>query len=741
MKRSTSPNALARCPKRVRVDSEHVDGLPTWANGHEGNGNDYGNSIGWGSQVSGLPAEPLTPAASPDSTFHHAESTNPYSLLPHQAKPCSTPASPGKPLCSYSRARHRPRPRPIQPKPTYGTTKLDVEPQRATSPNARPPNGPSTLPKDSLDAEPRRTTSSDVRPLNSPFTLPEDSPDIIHQHDSPYSRPSSGRVDGFIKLYWLPSETSGRPPTLGISSRSKKNSNQGTPASGRLPFCGSKTAISRDPSDIASGSTSSVTIDSDRTFVSSANITSQQTWAQPQAQPAQIKSMFPSSHSGLQSQEDGFDKRLLTFYLKHWCPGRSVLGETNPWLLIIAQACRNTAISAAIASAIGCLAGIYIYDYLADERIREAACRRYTMAAKHYKELLKDLKSKRPGEGEESVALGVVLSTIHVVQVQQRHGKPGSPSWLEGYKQCKSFLHQTNPGGPFWENVAVQRSHLRDALSVIVGRGLIFSQLLAPLPDADLLNLLEQATEFNWLLFGNERETLEIDGGCGLSRQLLHRIGQVSYCVSCLMQKPESIVFQMTPKYLLRDLETTRQWSRGHTSREMAKASQPIEWIRFRSTVITESKVEVAEVTAEAWRITAIIYLFCRLLRLPRNHPSVVGQMDDLARCIRIIPTSGPCFTAQAPLLPVFILGLLAIGTDHKKVSQTWFEQVLKTPVRSSVPLLLQSLKRTWCWIDNDIKTPTLPEALPAAIPERDPWWERLVATITEIEGGILCVV
>ena len=149
------------------------------------------------------------------------------------------------------------------------------------------------------------------------------------------------------------------------------------------------------------------------------------------------------------------------------------------------------------------------------------------------------------------------LTLLQVVRVEERHEKPGSPSWLEGYKQCKHFLHQTNPGGPFWENVAVQRSDLRDALSVIVGRGLIFSQLLAPLPDADLLNLSEQATEFNWLLFGNERETLEIHGGCGLSTRLMHSIAQVSYCVSCLMQKPESTVFQMTPGYLLHDLETT----------------------------------------------------------------------------------------------------------------------------------------------------------------------------------------
>ncbi|RSL78767.1 hypothetical protein CEP52_017604, partial [Fusarium oligoseptatum] len=461
-------------PERVRSGCEYVDGLRTWANGHDGNGNGYGNSIAWDFQDFVLPAEPLTPAPSPDSDFGLAESTNRSTLLPHQD-------------------------------------------------------------------------------------------------------------------------------------------------------------------------------------------------------------------------------------LENWCPGRSVLDKTNPWPIILAQACRNTATSDAIASAIGCLAGLYIYDYVADECIREAVCRRYTMAAECYKGLLEDPKSKGPGEGEECVALGVVLSTIH----------------LEGYKQCKHFLHQTDPGG--------QRSDLCDTLSVIASCGLLFSQLLAPLADADPLNLPEQATEFDWLRFGNDQETLEIRGGCGLSTRLMHRIAHVSYCVSYLMQKPESIVFQMTPEYLLRGLETTQQWSREYKPWEMAEASQPIERIRSRPTVmIAESKVEVAEVTAEAWRITAIIYLLCRLLRLSRNHPRVVGQMDDLARCIRIIPTSGPYFTAQAPLVPVFILSLLAINPDHKKVSQTWFGQVLKTPVRSNVPLLLESLKCTWCWIDKDIKTPALPEDLPEAIRERDPWWEKL---------------
>ncbi len=47
------------------------------------------------------------------------------------------------------------------------------------------------------------------------------------------------------------------------------------------------------------------------------------------------------------------------------------------------------------------------------------------------------------------------------------------------------------------------------------------------------------------------------------------------------------------------------------------------------------------------------------------------------------MPTSGPVFTAQAPLLPVFFLGLLATVEEHVQVADAWFQQVMHTPVRS----------------------------------------------------------
>lgn len=61
----------------------------------------------------------------------------------------------------------------------------------------------------------------------------------------------------------------------------------------------------------------------------------------------------------------------------------------------------------------------------------------------------------------------------------------------------------------------------------------------------------------------------------------------------------------------------------------------------------------------------------------------MISNINDLAKSISIMPTSGRVFTAQAPLLPVFLLGLLATESDHVEVAHTWFQSVIRTPVRS----------------------------------------------------------
>ncbi|GKU15202.1 hypothetical protein FLAG1_10996 [Fusarium langsethiae] len=114
--------------------------------------------------------------------------------------------------------------------------------------------------------------------------------------------------------------------------------------------------------------------------------------------------------------------------------------------------------------------------------------------------------------------------------------------------------------------------------------------------------------------------------------------------------------------------------------------------------------------------------------------------MDDLDKCIRIMPTSGQFFTAQAPLLPVYFLGLLATNPAHKQVSNGWFQHVTDTPVRSSVPLLYDALKTICKWIDNDVILQLGTTPVPESLGHRYPWWEHLVKRVVDEEDETLCL-
>ncbi|KAL3588101.1 hypothetical protein FPOAC2_14000 [Fusarium poae] len=112
--------------------------------------------------------------------------------------------------------------------------------------------------------------------------------------------------------------------------------------------------------------------------------------------------------------------------------------------------------------------------------------------------------------------------------------------------------------------------------------------------------------------------------------------------------------------------------------------------------------------------------------------------MDDLTKCIRIMPSSGSFFTAQAPLLPVFFLGLLATRPAHEEISDGWFQQVTNTPVRSADTAL-----GIWKWIDKDenlqLKDPVVEgKDQPVHPGQRDAWWEHLVKRVGEEEDETL---
>lgn len=91
---------------------------------------------------------------------------------------------------------------------------------------------------------------------------------------------------------------------------------------------------------------------------------------------------------------------------KNWCPGRSVLNNTNLWLRDLAPMHKNEGIRYAIQS----LAGVYIYDYLPDERIRQRINERYILADEYFSRLLVAPESREIGGGDEVITMAVLLS-------------------------------------------------------------------------------------------------------------------------------------------------------------------------------------------------------------------------------------------------------------------------------------------------------------------------------------------
>lgn len=142
---------------------------------------------------------------------------------------------------------------------------------------------------------------------------------------------------------------------------------------------------------------------------------------------------------------------------------------------------------------------------------------------------------------------------------------------------------------------------------------------MTPLTSPNTFDPVKEANRFGWLLYGNNRDMYEIHGGCGFSKKLLHCMSQITFCSARLNQCPESPVVPITIRYILSELLDMRQWSNTPNSNpfEVAQVqSQAIEWVRAAPEgYIVCNTTEMTEVTAEAWRITAVIYLQCRALR------------------------------------------------------------------------------------------------------------------------------
>ncbi|OAQ96186.1 hypothetical protein LLEC1_02265 [Akanthomyces lecanii] len=625
---------------------------------------------------------------------------------------------------------------PPQPQPP-----LQSQPPPRVQPPARPrqaqPSRSPTLISAPVHHEQRQRKSRSKQAITSPFFDCLDS----FGRNLPlrkFPRPSDGKVNGYIKFSWPSKESRRSSTTVEVVSLDYNSHSTSSVAATQTSNQSSELSLQRRCS-ASPASTSTLLAGSGSPYSTSSTMALSQAGAHVHSPTGSFRSFCPDetadapqflpSHFGHNAVMDNMGRKLYTFYTRNWCPGRSVLTKTNLWLTDFASMQHSPGVLAAIQS-------------LADDTLRRRVNERFAIAEARLSELLQNASKLDEIQSSELVTLASLLSMQDVVLTERRLQRPYQPRWLTGFRQAENVLHLTDPGCRFYKESNVQVSSLRLAQSVIVGRAVILAQPMMPLPPLATFNPVAETSRFGFLLYGSEADMYEIHGGCGFSKRLLHIFSQVAYCSTRMLQNAETPIVPVTAQMLHSQLMQLHQWSGEYDSWEAAKSRpQPIEWIRRtdENYIVQEAK-QMTEVTAEAWRLAGMIYLQCRLFRLPRNHYMVNDNIADLAKCISIMPTSGPVFTAQAPLLPVFFLGLLATMEEHIQVAEVWFQQVITTPVRSSVPPLYQALERIQSWMDHEVPLPAPSMELPRVIAERQPWWEHMVSKVQEKESEVLCL-
>lgn len=365
------------------------------------------------------------------------------------------------------------------------------------------------------------------------------------------------------------------------------------------------------------------------------------------------------------------------------------------------------------------LAGTYVLDYLPDDRVRRRSNDHYNKAVE---KLTKALKSptnstKQTADSEALVASIALLNMMDVISPERRRPKDFPPRWLEGGEVACRILSMTDGGFRYYGPSGPQPSTNRIANTIISSRVVILALPMTPLkyidPSDERFSFLSaQATE---------RATRQIHGACGCSPRLLQRFAQITDIASMQEEdKYQSVYLSSMVKRMRIELRNLRQWVPLPDETRVKDPLAPKEHEGYPSTEalleacegklgpgqhLVTDKISMSLLTAEAWRLAAIVYFECRVLRsvpsngckvteipcadgenrLPRSHKQVIANFELLAACIRLMPTSGPLFTAQAPFFPVFLLGLMAPKQPAalRHCAYNWFDAVTSTSCRS----------------------------------------------------------
>ncbi|PGH15722.1 hypothetical protein AJ80_05430 [Polytolypa hystricis UAMH7299] len=421
---------------------------------------------------------------------------------------------------------------------------------------------------------------------------------------------------------------------------------------------------------------------------------------------------------------DPTDNKLWRFYLNVFCIGRTLLSKTNFWVTDLAaiadgNECVKYALLASTAA--------YVLDYQSkNQKLRVRANAYYRRAADLLDRSLRNRTLQEIGKEEAIVTAILFLVCDDIVNWETR--KPGdcNPKWRQGTRIAKAVLDSTDPGYRYWHLANVQSSSARLALANRVA----FVDILT-LPVSHLVAARGDRM-YGWLMEGEERELQKIFGGTGLCPKLLHTFAQITHLCALMADTTDSRIYPLGAKTIADRLAKLCQWS------ELSEGYETPEEL-FDSCTLdanghVQTIVKVTELTAEAWRAAAQIYLQCRFFRLPRTHPEVLKFLSVLCRCIERMPSSGPLFSSQAPFFTIFLIGLVAVHDEHRRVARQWFNVVVDgASCRSSVPPIWQVIQDMWAWMDAELVDQLFDDELP--IGERDAWWEKVVDRLLQTAG------
>lgn len=275
------------------------------------------------------------------------------------------------------------------------------------------------------------------------------------------------------------------------------------------------------------------------------------------------------------------------------------------------------------------LAGTYVLDYLPDDRVRRRSNNHYNRAVEMLTNALNVLGAsiQRAADSEALVASIALLNMMDVISPERRRPKDLPPRWLEGGEVACRILSMTDGGFRYNNLKGPQPSSNRIANTIISSRVVILALPMTPLKYIDTTE-----ERFSFLsALPTERATRQIHGACGCSPRLLHRFAQITE-VASMQEEDEfhSVYLSSIIKRLRLELRNLRQWSPMPDEDGNQDPSSRRDHDGYPSTEalleacdnnlepgqqIVRDKISMTFLTAEAWKIAAIIYFQCRVLR------------------------------------------------------------------------------------------------------------------------------